>query len=35
MKRRDFFKNVGNLGALSAGYTALSLFAEDARADLA
>ncbi len=34
MKRRDFFKNVGNLGALSAGYTALSLFAEDARADL-
>ena len=34
MKRRDFFKNVGNLGALSAGYTALSLFTEDARADL-
>ena len=34
MKRRDFFKNVGNLGALSAGYTALNMIDEDTRNDL-
>jgi len=34
MKRRQFFKNVGTLGAFSAGSTALSMFTESARADL-
>ena len=34
MKRRQFFKNIGNLGALSAGAAALSVFSQQANADL-
>ena len=34
MKRREFFKNIGNLGALSAGAAALSAFSQQAKADL-
>ena len=34
MKRRDFFKNIGNLGALSTGFTTMSLLSENVRADL-
>ena len=34
MKRREFFKNIGNLGALSAGAAALSAFSQQANADL-
>lgn len=34
MKRRQFFKNVGTLGAFSAGAAALNLFSETAKADL-
>ena len=34
MERRQFFKNIGNLGALSAGAAALSVFSQQANADL-
>mgnify|MGYP001169401881 FL=1 len=34
MKRRDFFKNFGTLGALGAGSAALGLFGQQAKADL-
>jgi hypothetical protein len=30
MERRQFFKNIGNLGALSAGAAALSVFSQQA-----
>ena len=30
MERREFFKNIGNLGALSAGAAALSVFSQQA-----
>ena len=35
MKRRDFFKNVGNVGAFGAGAMALGMMANNSRADQA
>ena len=35
MKRRDFFKNVGNVGAFGAGAMALGMMADNAKADQA
>ena len=35
MKRRDFFKNVGNVGAFGAGAMALGMMSDQSRADQA
>ena len=35
MKRREFFKNVGNVGAFGAGAMALGMMADNAKADQA
>ena len=35
MKRRDFFKNIGNVGAMGAGAMALNMMSNHAKADSA